>query len=68
MSFLWDGIFIGLTKTRGMLAAMAVAMAVFYLAYFALTPLLGNHALWLAFIIYLFVRGLVQWLIFSFKR
>lgn len=59
-AFVWDGIFIGATATRGMLAAMAVAMLCFFCVYYALRSSLGNHALWMAFIIYLFMRGAVQ--------
>ena len=59
-AFVYDGIFIGLLKTRGMLVASAVAMVVFFGLYFALFPVWGNHALWLALIVYLALRGLVQ--------
>ena len=59
-AFVYDGIFIGLLKTRGMLVASAVATVVFFGLYFALFPLWGNHALWLALIVYLALRGLVQ--------
>ncbi len=59
-AFVYDGIFIGLLKTRGMLVASAVATVVFFGLYFALFPVWGNHALWLALIVYLALRGLVQ--------
>lgn len=67
-AFVYDGIFIGLTATRGMLLSSFVAS----LAFFAidivtmLTPLLqdkpsmGNHILWLSFIVYLAMRGVMQ--------
>ena len=58
-AFTWDGIFIGATATRGMLASMAVAAACFFALYFGLRASLGNHALWLAFIAYLATRGIV---------
>ncbi len=58
-AFVWDGIFIGATATRGMLASMAVASLCFFALYFGLRGALGNHALWLAFIVYLGVRGVV---------
>lgn len=62
-AFIWDGVFIGATATRGMLASMAVAAVCFFVAYYGLRPLWGNHALWLAFLLYLFMRGLMQtWL------
>lgn len=62
-AFIWDGIYIGATDTRGMLQAMGVAAALFFLLYYSLYPGWGNHALWLAFLIYLSVRGLVQTLL-----
>lgn len=60
MAFTWDGIYIGMTATRQMLVAMFVAMSAFFGVYFLLMTRMGNHALWLAFIIYLLLRGVVQ--------
>lgn len=59
-AFVWDGVFIGATATRGMLLAMAVAAVCFFGLYYGLRPTLANHALWLAFMAYLLMRGLVQ--------
>ena len=59
MAFTWDGIFIGATRTRAMLLSMAIAMLCFFIIYFTLFPSMGNHALWLAFISYLAIRGIV---------
>lgn len=59
-AFLYDGIFIGATATRLMLFAMAIAAAVFFLIYFGCRDAMGNHALWLAFISYLALRGIMQ--------
>ena len=59
-AFVWDGIFIGATATRGMLQSMAVAAACFFLLYFGLHETWGNHALWMAFLTYLLMRGIVQ--------
>lgn len=59
-AFLWDGVFIGATATRQMFYSMLVASACFFLVYYSLHPWMGNHALWLAFIIYLSLRGIVQ--------
>lgn len=64
-AFIWDGIYIGATATRGMLISMAVAVIIFFLLYYGLVASLGNHALWLAFICYLGVRGAVQTLLAS---
>ena len=59
-AFLWDGVFIGATATRQMLYSMLVASVSFFIIYYAFHNLLGNHALWLAFITYLSLRGIVQ--------
>lgn len=59
-AFIWDGVFIGHSLSRFMLLSMLSAAAIFFGVYFVLTPLLGNHALWLAFILYLFTRGAIQ--------
>lgn len=60
-AFIWDGIFIGLTATRRMLLSMCCATFVFFVTYITLSPLWQNHALWLAFLLYLSTRGAMQW-------
>lgn len=59
-AFTWDGVFIGATRTREMLLSMVLAVALFFAVYFTLFPVWGNHALWLAFVLYLFSRGIIQ--------
>ena len=59
-AFLYDGIFIGATATRWMLYAMSIATIAFFLIYYGFKGAMGNHALWLAFITYLALRGIVQ--------
>ena len=59
-AFLWDGIYIGATASRQMLYSMLVASASFFILLGLLQQQMGNHALWMAFIVYLFLRGLVQ--------
>ena len=59
-AFLYDGIFIGATATRLMLYAMSIATIAFFLIYYGFREAMGNHALWLAFITYLALRGIVQ--------
>lgn len=59
-AFLYDGIFIGATATGLMLRAMFVASVVFFAIYFGCREAMGNHALWLAFITYLTLRGVMQ--------
>mgnify|MGYP001755784043 FL=1 len=59
-AFLWDGIFIGATATRQMLVSMFIASTCFFATYYSFYSLMGNHALWMAFLIYLFLRGIIQ--------
>lgn len=60
LSFMWDGIFVGLTASRSMRNSMALALLAFLLAFFLLGKSLGNHGLWLALSVFLLSRGLVQ--------
>lgn len=67
-AFLLDGICIGATATHLMLRSMLVASTSFFLLYYGLHDTLGNHALWMAFIVYLALRGIVQaFYYFSYK-
>lgn len=59
-AFLWDGILIGATATRQMLWAIAVATGVFFGIYFIGSGTTDNHVLWIAFLSYLFLRGLMM--------
>lgn len=62
-AFTWDGVFIGATRTREMLLSMVIAVGAFFAIYSAFFPCWGNHALWLAFVVYLFSRGAIQTLL-----
>lgn len=64
-AFVWDGVFIGTTATRGMLVSSAVAGVLFFAIYFVAAPTLHNHGLWLSFIVYLLTRGIVQTILFN---
>ena len=59
-AFIWDGLFIGTTQTRGMLLSAVVSSAVFFTLTILLTPVMGNHGLWVAMIAFLVMRGIVQ--------
>lgn len=64
-AFLWDGILIGATATRLMLYSMLFASGTFFLVYSLFDSAMGNHALWLAFLSYLVLRGVVQWILWN---
>lgn len=73
-AFISDGIFIGATKTRSMLLAVSASAVVFVLICMAGNCFLGfkwrNHILWLAFILFLSLRGIIQTLLLkrAFKK
>ena len=48
---------------RLMLYSMLVASGMFFLIYYIFYALMGNHALWMAFLIYLSLRGIMQWIL-----
>ncbi len=61
-AFVLDGVFVGITASRGMLASAAASAIMFFALASLLMPSVGNHGVWLAFIIYLATRGAVEWL------
>jgi MATE family multidrug resistance protein len=60
MSFIMDGVFVGLAWSKKMLSSMFAAAVVFFTS-FALSLELENQGLWLAFCLFMLTRGLVQW-------
>lgn len=56
--FLLDGVFIGATRTRELMQAMAVSLAVFLCVSWALVGPLGNHGLWIALLVFMAARGM----------
>ncbi|HCD77035.1 MAG TPA: MATE family efflux transporter, partial [Prevotella sp.] len=67
-AFIWDGLYIGCTKTRGMLISMFFSAITFFAVYYSLRQSMGNHGLWLAFIMYMAMRGFMQTLIWKNTR
>jgi len=66
-AFIWDGIFVGITASRGMLVATFAATLSFAGVYLLTKDTLGNHGLWLAQVVYLAMRGLLQTAWYKFK-
>ena len=64
-AFIWDGIFIGITATRGMLVSSFISTLIFFaICHISLllppSTLHENHFLWLAMVVYLAMRGIIQ--------
>jgi MATE family multidrug resistance protein len=65
-SFTWDGIYIGATASKAMRnTLLASTFLVFVPVYYFLNPLLGNHALWLGMILFMFARGVIQTVLYK---
>ena len=56
-AFIYDGIYIGATASRAMRNVMFVATGAFFIFYLLLNKPLGNDGLWIAFLIFLVLRG-----------
>lgn len=67
-AFVLDGIFVGITETKGMLWGTFTGASAFFLIILTLHPLWHNHALWLAFNAYLLLRGVTQQFIWMNRR
>ena len=66
-AFIWDGVYIGITASRQMLVSAFIAAGVFFLVYALTIGTLGNHGLWLSFVCFLLMRGVVQTVIYFRK-
>lgn len=56
-AFIYDGIYVGATASRAMLSTILIATIAFFIAYYCLFPLIGNNGLWIAFLLFLILRG-----------
>ncbi len=63
-AWMFDGIFIGATRTRDMRNMMAVSLVIYVIAALALVPLMGNHGLWAALLISFVARGITLGLLY----
>jgi MATE family multidrug resistance protein len=60
-SWMFDGIFIGATRTRDMRIAMLQSTAVYVVVLWVLVSTMGNHGLWASLMIFDIVRALTLW-------
>lgn len=57
--FMIDGIMIGATKTKLLRNTVFFSTILFFGTFYALSPFLGNTALWISFLVFLFFRGIL---------
>jgi len=61
-AFIWDGIFVGVTASKGMRNAMIIsAIFIFLPSYYIAVVYIGNNALWLSLNLFMFARGVLMW-------
>ena len=65
-----DGIFIGASQTKDIKHAMIISVVFFIIISIFLVKQFGNHGLWLAFILFMFIRSVTLTLFFNniFKK
>lgn len=66
-SYLWDGIYIGLTAAKAMRNTMLASLLVFAIGLWSLQPWLNNQGLWLSLLLFLGARGVFQYALFRRK-
>lgn len=60
-AFIWDGIYIGATASKAIRNTMIISSIFIYIPiWYFLTPSLGNHGLWIAFLCFMITRGAVM--------
>lgn len=64
LAFIYDGLFIGMTRSVEMLVSCFVGAIAFFGIYIIFSPSIGNNALWIGLLVYLFLRGVVLSLLF----
>ncbi len=57
-AYLYDGVFMGATRTRPLMLIMLACSLCFLGLSMLLLPLMGNHGLWLAFLVFNGLRGI----------
>ena len=63
--YIWDGIFVGLSAAKAMRNSMFISFVVYLALIYLGRPYLQNHAIWLAFFVFLVVRGVFQYILFK---
>jgi MATE family multidrug resistance protein len=61
MPFVMDGIMVGATRSRIMRNSMIGASACYFILLYGSRGIIGNNAIWLAFTMYMLLRGVFQY-------
>jgi MATE family multidrug resistance protein len=67
VAYVWDGVFVGMTATKAMRNSVIIG-AMVYVTFFYMTKSIDfTYALWLSFLLFFLVRGVMQTLLFVWK-
>ena len=65
-SYIWDGIFVGLTAVKAMRNTMIVSMGLFFMVYYtSIVYFEPIDTLWMSLLVFLMARGIIQWIFFK---
>ena len=64
-AFVWDGVFISLTRSGGMLLSAFIAWVLFFVIYWVTPEGWGNNRLWIAYLSFLALRGIIQTILYQ---
>lgn len=67
-AFVWDGVFISLTRSGGMLLSAVISCALFFGIYWVTPIAWHNHRLWVAYLSFLVLRGIIQTILYGRYR
>ncbi len=67
-AFVWDGVFISLTRSGGMLLSAVISWALFFGIYWVTPVAWHNHRLWVAYLSFLVLRGIIQTILYGRYR
>ena len=54
-----DGIMLGATQTKILRNSVAISFIVYIILLYSLIPMIGNNAIWLAFLTFILLRGIL---------
>lgn len=60
-SYIWDGIFVGLTATTSMRNAMIMALFVYLISFYLIPETANGSNVWIALSIFMIARAVFQW-------
>jgi MATE family multidrug resistance protein len=63
--YIWDGIYIGLTASKSMRNAMVIAVVIYIATYYGADYFFGIQNIWIAMIVFLAFRGILQTIYFA---